>query len=466
MLAPATSSIEPRFGPNWFDTKPFFALDAREWKPGEPLEFGANSVGFPGPLATLPAGEYRAQAVVRLNPDTHSIGTGEGNAFGPAVHVMVSPEGNSTSLTVDRMVPAKVFRETDQIKLIEIPSPILSAFHKRPMRHRAAVILPEGDRTTRRPTLYIVPGYGGDHHMAASIARNPGFQYGREMLRVVLDPGCGSGHHVFADSAANGPRGKALVEELIPHIEKTFPAIAEAGARLLNGHSSGGWSTLWLQVTYPEYFGGTWSTAPDPVDFRAFQLVDIYAAGENSYRNADGTRRPLSRPGRMPPLDTENFCKMEMVLGGVGQLHSFEAVFSPLGLDGRPRPLWDRATGAIDPAVAKAWQAYDLRLILERNWPILSPHLQGKLHVIVGELDTFYLERGVKHLQESLRKLGSDAVVEIVPGKDHGNLLSANLAARIDREMRAAVAKYVPDAVCSSPASRRQDADQEFVLTK
>ena len=111
----------------------------------------------------------------------------------------------------------------------------------------------------------------------------------------------------------------------------------------------------------------------------------------------------------------DRFSRMDDVIGWGGQLGSFEAVFSPLDHDGRPRKLWDRATGAIDPAVAKAWEAYDIRLVLERNWPALGPKLKGKLHVITGDLDTFYLEGAVKLLKESLAKLGSDAVVEIIP---------------------------------------------------
>ena len=130
---------------------------------------------------------------------------------------------------------------------------------------------------------------------------------------------------------------------------------------------------------------------------------------------------------------------MDDVIGWGGQLGSFEAVFSPLDHDGPPRKLWDRSTGAIDPEVAKAWEAYDIRLVLERNWPVLGPKLKGKLHVITGDLDTFYLEGAVKLLKESLTKLGSDAVVEIVPNRDHGTLLDPELAKRLDREMNAAV---------------------------
>ena len=130
---------------------------------------------------------------------------------------------------------------------------------------------------------------------------------------------------------------------------------------------------------------------------------------------------------------------MDDVIGWGGQLGSFEAVFSPLDQKGRPRKLWDRSSGAIDPDVAKAWEAYDIRLVLERNWQVKGPKLKGKLHVIMGDMDTFYLDGAVKLLKVSLAQLGSDAVVELIAGRDHGNLLDTPLANRINREMHAAV---------------------------
>jgi hypothetical protein len=445
MLGPARrlpGQREPRFGPNWFRPQPFFAVEAKGWKPGEPLRVGAEADGFPGPISDLEPGEYVAQAVVRFNPDTHKLGDGEGNAYGPTVPVTVGPgakEDGPVKLTVDTVVPPRKFPETDRVKLVEVDSPILSAFHKRPIKHRAAVILPEGDPSTKRPTLYIIPGFGGDHFMAPRFASNRRFGFGKDMIRVVLDPDCGTGHHVFADSAFNGPRGRALVEELIPHIETTFPALAEARARLVNGHSSGGWSSLWLQVTYPDTFGGVWSTSPDPVDFRDFQKIDLYAPGANMFRDPEGRRRPIARMGTRAVLFYDGFSKMEDVIGDGGQLHSFEAVFSPLGPDGRPRPLWDRRTGAVDPETAHAWERYDIRLVLERHWDRLGPRLKGKLHVVVGDLDTFYLEGAVKLLRASLQQLGSDAVVDVIPGRDHSTVLDPRLAERIDREMHEAV---------------------------
>ena len=439
---------EPRFGPDWFHPQPFFAVEAKDWRPGEPLKVGSNAVGYPGPLhapGTLEPGEYSAQAVIRLNPDTHKLGTGEGNAYGPVVRVAVDADGfpgGPVTLSADTVVPRRTFHETDRLKAVEIDSPILSAFHGRPIQHRAAVILPESDDKApacRPGTLYIIPGFGGDRFQAGRILDDPRSRFGANLIRVVLDPDCGTGHHAFADSACNGPRGRALVEELIPYIEATYRANPSPRSRLLNGHSSGGWSSLWLMVTYPDVFGGVWSTSPDPVDFRDFQRIDLYARGESMFRDPVGGRRPIARKGDRAVLFYDGFSKMEDAIGDGGQLHSFEAVFSPSGRDGRPRPLWDRATGVIDPEVARAWQSYDLRLVLERNWSVLGPKLQGKLHVVVGDLDTFYLEGAVSLLKSSLRNLGSDAAIDILPGRDHSSVLDARLAERFDREIAEAL---------------------------
>jgi Putative esterase len=444
MLGPSSGAGEPRKGPDWFKPRPFFAIEARDWMPGAPLRIGAEAIGFPGPLSALAPGRYAVQAVVRLNPDTHLLGDGVGNAYGPVERLELDPETTGTvALAIDRLVPDRPFRESDRVKLVEIPSPLLSAHHGRPIRQRAAVILPGGDPEVERPVLYIIPGFDGNHRSAPAMVKGRrdvfGKDFGKGLIRVVLDPDYGTGHHAFADSATNGPRGRALVEELIPHIERTYHAIGRPTGRLLCGHSSGGWSSLWLQVTYPETFGGAWSISPDPVDFRDFQGIDLTAPGANMFRDRAGNRRPIARRRSRPVLWYDDFSRMEDVIGDGGQLRSFEAVFSPIGPDGRPRRLWDRATGAIDPEIARAWEAYDIRLVLERNWPRLGPGLSGKLHVMTGALDTYYLEGAVRLLKESLAALGSDAVVEVIPGKDHSSILGPELTARLDREMNAAL---------------------------
>lgn len=159
---------------------------------------------------------------------------------------------------------------------------------------------------------------------------------------------------------------------------------------------------------------------PTRLNFRNFQNIDLYKPGTSMFVDESGSRRPIARGrGGKVSLWYDDFVKLEEILGPGGQIHSFEAVFSPRGPDGAPLPLFDRATGMIDPEVAKAWESYDIRLVLEQNWPTLSPKLRGKLHVYAGEMDNFYLDGAARLLKESLAKLGSDAEVEIVSGMGH-----------------------------------------------
>jgi hypothetical protein len=423
---------------NWLGPEPFFAQDVKNWRPGETLTFRAQA-HFPQPASKLPAGKYYVQAVMDLDKGGQNPLTSPGNGFSKPLVLDLEPDKSGpVELSVSQVVAPRKFVETDRVKLVDVPSRLLTDFHGKPMRLRAGVVLPKsyGKETERRyPVVYEVPGFGGDHHMAFAVAGRNLPDVGVEMIHVVLDPSCRLGHHVFADSANNGPCGRALIEELIPVVEKSYRALGVPAARFVTGHSSGGWSSLWLQITCPDFFGGVWSTAPDPVDFRDFQKVNIYEPGTNLFWDQSGGDRPLARRGGKVLFHYKPFSDMEGVFGRGGQLFSFEAVFSPKDADGRPLPLWDRATGAIDPKVAKAWQRYDIRMILEKNWGTLGLQLAGKLHVYTGADDTFYLDGATALLQKSLKDLGSDAKVEIFPGRDHGNLMDQKMRDRITREM-------------------------------
>jgi hypothetical protein len=447
---------EPRQGPDWFHPEPIVAIDVQNWKPGEALVMGTTSknrlLAFPRPLAELDLAGHRVQAVARFNPYERRVGTGPGNGYSASADVLSAAGGGGLppqELLIDQLGTERPFPENQWFKLVQIRSGLLSDFHRRDVSLRGGVLLPAGyhDQPQRRyPVILEIPGFGGTH-----LYRGPREpireenEGGVEFLRVTLDPSCPLGHHAFADSANNGPVGEALVTELIPELDRQFRTISAPTARFLTGHSSGGWSSLWLQVTYPDTFGGTWSTSPDPVDFRDFQRINLYRSGENMYRDRGGNRRPLARLGDQVALWYDDFDHMEEVVGFGGQLHSFEAVFSPRGVDGRPVRVWDRKTGDIDTAAARKWKKYDIRLLLEKRWPELGPKLAGKLHVFQGELDTFYLEGATILLKQALASLNSDAVVEILTGKTHFDLLSPDLHARMRREMVTSYLRHHPE---------------------
>jgi S-formylglutathione hydrolase FrmB len=449
---------EPRFGPSWFSPEPFFAADVKDFAPGESRAIDDAADGFPDKLSTLKAGKYRVQALLDHDFYEANQAQGAGNFYSKPEDVELDPAaGTVVKLTLDQVVEPHKFPASELVQEVEFKSELLSKFHRREVIDRCGVVLPKSyndpehdhseERDRRYGVIYVVPGFGGNHRQASGYARMylPQGEDDEEFIVVMLSGQCKWGHHVYADSATNGPRGQSLVEELIPLIDEKYRTVAEPTARFVTGHSSGGWSSLWLQVAYPDVFGGVWSTSPDPVDFRDFQQVDLYADPPLSlYRDEKGERRPIARRGEEPALWYDSFGKMDDVIGRGGQLRSFEAVFSPLDKDGQPARLWDRETGRIDPAVAEAWKKYDIRLRIEENWEQLQPKLAGKLHVVMGGLDTFYLDGAVRKLKVSLEERGSDAEVEIHEGKDHGSILSQEVQTKIRRQMAEAFRKHHP----------------------
>jgi hypothetical protein len=212
----------------------------------------------------------------------------------------------------------------------------------------------------------------------------------------------------YAVNSVNvGPYGDAIVRELIPEVERRFRGIGQGWARTLYGGSTGGWEVLGAQVFYPDEFGGSWCFCPDPVDFRAYELVNVYE-DENAYWKP-GPFGVVPRPAKRDPdghvtITVEQSSRFEAVLGSNGrstdQWDIWQAVYGPVGEDGYPKPIWDKTTGKIDHDVAAYWREhYDLRHILERDWKTLGPKLAGKIRIKTGTQDTFYLEKAVRHLE-------------------------------------------------------------------
>jgi len=245
-----------------------------------------------------------------------------------------------------------------------------------------------------------------------------------EMIWVLLDESSPTGTHEFADSVNNGPWGSALTTEFIPSIEAAYRMDARTSGRFLQGHSSGGWATLWLQTHYAKLFGGAWSTSPDPSDFHDFSTIDLYATHANFYRSPDGNLNPILRDHGQPHATMQQLAGLEAVLGECGgQLGAFEWVFSPRGPDGRPERLFNRVTGDIDPAVAAYWRShYDIVEYLNHNWKTLGPDLKGKIHLVVGTDDTFYLDGAAHSLESALIQLGGEPHFTYLPGRSHFNV--------------------------------------------
>jgi hypothetical protein len=401
----------------------------------------SSSISYPiNNLADLPAGNYYAQALFDTNIDLRSLNA-PGNLYSTPQRVSLDVgRGGTVKIELTQSVPPEQMpAETEYLKYVRLESPLLSKFHGRPIYLRAGIILPRDyvrDSDRRYPVRIRIGGYGSKFTRVQQLMdEKSNFRKTwladdtPRMILVFLDGDGPYGDAYQINSANNGPYGDALTQELIPFIEQKFRAVGQPYARVLDGGSTGGWVSLALQVFYPDYFNGTWSGFPDPVDFSAYQLVDIYK-DENAYVNNHGFDRPSARELNGDTRFTMRLeCLKENVLGAGdsytmsgGQWGAWNAVFSPRGADKRPIPLWDAKTGKINREVAEQWKKYDLRFVLEQNWKGLAPKLAGKLHIWVGEADDYFLNNAVHLLENSLRKADPHYDVSIVygQGKGHG----------------------------------------------
>jgi S-formylglutathione hydrolase FrmB len=248
------------------------------------------------------------------------------------------------------------------------------------------------------------------------------------MILLHLDGAGPYGDPYQVNSANNGPYGDAITQELIPYVEQKFRGISQPYARVLDGVSTGGWVSLALQVFYPDFFNGAWSQCPDPVDFRAYELINIYE-DDNAYVNKYGFERPAMRQLNGDVRYTvRHECQMESVLGRGDRWFlsgkdwcAWNATFGPRALDGLPRPLWDGKSGKIDHRVVEHWKQYDLRLVLERHWKVLGPKLRGKIRIWVGDADDYFLNNAVHLLEAFLKKADPPYAgrIEVAPGQGH-----------------------------------------------
>ncbi len=398
---------------------PCFAIDVKNVKPGQRVIFDDAAACYPVVLSDIERGTYYAQVVWDRNKGGRAIGDSPGNIYNKAVVVSITKDrAKSFDIVCSEVIKEPAFTETQFVKELRAPSALLSAFYKRTTSVNAAVILPKDyyNQPNRKfPVLYWISGYGGDYHRYSgrNITSDPIDTI--ECIRVFLDGNCPGGHCVYANSENNGPWGDALTKELIPLVEKNYRTNA---ARLLTGHSSGGWTVLWLQTHYPKVFNACWSSSPDPVDFRSFQQIDLYSE-KNMYYAKDSTMHMVGTvAGSYPWISSKTMCSMEHVIYRGEQMHSFNFVFSTRNPDGSPRSLWNDVTGEIDPVTLEHWKNYDISFYLRANWQQIKPDLQGKIRVSVGNQDNFLLNYAVRLLDGEMKKVDAGFVFEYYPG-DH-----------------------------------------------
>lgn len=430
-----------------------FGVDVHGLTADRSVVMDGSILGYPlRSLSEVPAGDYYAQAVLQRytifhRRDGHVVelpkdeGEGQkwfkkpGNGYSAVQRIHIDPAGGSIRIRITRVIPPiPPPKDTEYVKHLVIRSRLLSDFWGQPVYLGAIVLLPEGWKSHPNAHYPLVvwhthfpqdfqeftpepprPDLKGDERTEAQYA----YQFYQDwtsgrlphvLLMMIQHPTPYYDDSYAVNSANIGPYGDAINQELIPQVEKAFRGIGQGWARALFGGSTGGWESLATQVFYPALYNGAWALCPDPVDFRAYETVNIYSDANAFWRKTPWGHvpEPDSRePDGLLDSTIEGSSRMELVLGthgrSGGDWDDWQAVFGPVGPDGYPKPIWDPSTGVIDHQVAAYWRDhFDMRFILQRDWHTLGPLLVGKLHITVGTRDTFYLDRAVRLLQRFL----------------------------------------------------------------
>jgi hypothetical protein len=501
LLISSDTSAEPRFQINDSPrTQMVFGLDVEGWRPGEERVIDAGAFGYPiRSLSEVPRGTYRVQALVNryetfTRSDGHTVklppdrwegqqwSTKPGNLFSRPREVSVDPARSQTvRVTLDQEIAAVgdfAAKETKYVKYVRVRSERLTKFWGREWVLGAWVLLPWGfdDHPEARypvvinhghfpsgvdgwretpPDPNLKPDYSDRFRLAGynRVQQEMAWQFHQDwtgkgfprMLLVQIQHATPYYDDSYAvNSANNGPFGDAIQYELIPEIERRFRGIGAGWARFTYGGSTGGWEAMAVQMFYPDEYNGAWVACPDPIDFRAYTVVNIYEDTNAYYLDAPWKRTP--RPGFRNYLGhvtstLEQMNHRELALGTKGrsgdQWDIWQAVYSPVGADGYPKPIWDKRTGAIDRSVAAYWKEhYDLSHILQRDWKTLGPKLRGKLRIYVGDMDNYYLNNAVYLVDDFLRKADppAAAVVDYGDRDEHcwnGDHTRANAYSRL-----------------------------------
>lgn len=465
LLISNDSTREPRFqindGPN---SQLVFGQNVDGMDASTAVEFNANHFGYPiESLDNLQPGDYWVQALLHTY-ETFNLSTGHtvklpmdngegqqwnrspGNVYSTPVKITVKEGASSNySIVMDQIIPPiEAPKDTEWIKHIQMKSDLLSEFWGRDMYLGAHVLLPKGfdDHPEAQYPLMVFHGhfpsdFGGfrttppdpdlepDYSARFNVtgyniiqqqeAYNQYLQwisddFPRFIIIEIQHPTPYYDDSYAVNSASQGPYGDAITYELIPYIEEQFRGIGEGWARFLYGGSTGGWEALAVQVMYPDEYNGCFAACPDPIDFRAYCLVDLY-----EYDNAyfyDSEHKEVPIPAHRDYLGHVNSSMKdsnhkELALGDKSrsgqQFDIWEATYSPQGPDGYPVRIWDKRTGEINKEVAAYWKEnYDLRYILERDWKELGPKLVGKINLYCGDMDNYYLNNAVYLMEEFL----------------------------------------------------------------
>ncbi len=480
-------------------TRPIFGVDVDGLKPGQAAVIDDRIVGWPArSLKDIPPGDYYVQALFNRyetfhRADGHTIkmpmdqGEGQhwdqkpGNFYSKPVEMHIDPaSGGEIAISLTEEVPPiPPNHDTAQVKYLRVQNDRLTKFWGHPMFLGAIVLLPAGWDTHPNAHYPVLIHHG---HFPANMesdgwrdtppdpnarasqrdAQAAAYQFYKDwngpkfprMIHVLVQHPTPYFDDSYAvNSANNGPYGDAITLDLIPMIEKQFRGIGAGWARVTTGGSTGGWEAFGVQVMYPDAYNGAWALCPDPIDFRSYRSVNIYDE-HNAYYYEDNPFKRTPKPGYRDYRDHlystfEERNLVELALGthgrSAGQHDAWASVFGPVGDDGYYKPLYDKVSGAIDPAVATYWRDhFDLRYIMERDWATLGPKLRGKIHITSGTMDNGYLNNAVYQMEAFLAHAKPSPEYEIVYGERREHCFTGDVETPNNVGSRTVHQRYMP----------------------
>jgi len=423
---------------------PLFGHDVERLAPGAPAVVTGTDLGTPVfDMADIPPGDYWVEPFVNVysefkRADGHVLwmhddqwegqnwARSPGNIYGTAQKIHLDPKSRTViKLVADHVIPPIVVpADNEYVQRFKFQSPSLTRFWGRPIYLGATVLLPRDYKTSTisYPVNYLQghfslsAPYGFESTPRAGGATSPSFhdewlsdKFPRMLVVTFQHPTPYFDDSYAVNSVNSGPYGDAVMNELIPEIEKRYRVIRQPWARWLSGGSTGGWESLALQIYHPDFFGGTWSSCPDPVTFSDVEGVNMYKDANAFYKQYSEwqlTPTVNSREvnGAIRQTAQQRYW-MELVNGthgrsGTGQQDVWQSTWGPIGADGYFKPAVDSRTGKIDHSVTDSWRDnYDLLYYLQRNWSTVGPELVDKIHIYVGNMDSFFLDRATRELQ-------------------------------------------------------------------
>lgn len=285
-----------------------------------------------------------------------------------------------------------------------------------PAVRRVAVFVP--DQITNQPALpavYYLPGYGNSSDKFIKDADKWRAFIQRladevtPVIFVVVDGRNRWGGSQYLNSPAQGNYADYVCDEIIPWVERRYGLTTNHFARIVAGHSSGGFGALRLGMLRPKLFTGVIALAPDS-DFQNSHLplvkltgvTNVSLAQIKAYMAAD-LKSPLPKDG-----------DLTYALG-------LSVAYAPVGrwFPGKFEWLYT-ADGRFRDQVWKRWLANDPLTLVQQHRDAFRP--EQAIYLEGSAQDQFGANIGARKIYEVLRDRPARCTFYEPPGKHSDHL--------------------------------------------